>query len=64
MTTNGMTAIEKDFMQSLIRNSKKIADALDRLAAAQEEANYLKRRELHLHTAAGPDYEDPNDGEE
>lgn len=39
MMTNGMTVIEKQFMESVIRNSKRIADAL-------EEANALKREEL------------------
>lgn len=37
--TNGMTVIEKQYMESVIRNSKRIADAL-------EEANALKREEL------------------
>jgi hypothetical protein len=39
MTTNGMTVIEKQFMETMIRNSGRIADAL-------EEANKLKREEL------------------
>lgn len=39
MMTNGMTVIEKQYMESVIRNSKRIADAL-------EEANALKREEL------------------
>ncbi len=39
MTTNGMTVIEKQFMDTLITNSRRIADAL-------EEANRLKREEL------------------
>ena len=63
MTTNGVTILEKEFMESFIRNGKRIANALERMAAALEEANALKRRELHIPNHAGPDYEDPNDGE-
>ncbi len=39
MVTNGITVIEKQFMETLIKNSRRIADAL-------EEANNLKRMEL------------------
>ena len=39
MTTNGMTVIEKQFMETLMKGIRRIADAL-------EEANKLKREEL------------------
>ncbi len=39
MTTNGMTVIEKQFMETLMNGVRRIADAL-------EKANKLKREEL------------------
>lgn len=39
MTANGITIIERQFMDTLIRNSKRIADALDK-------ANELKAAEI------------------
>lgn len=39
MTTNGMTIIEKQFMETMMRNTNRIADAL-------EETNKLKQQEL------------------
>ena len=39
MTTNGLTVIEKQFMETLMKGVRRIADAL-------EEANKLKREEL------------------
>lgn len=41
MTTNGMTVIEKQFMETLIRSS-------NRMAAALEKANELKEKELEM----------------
>ena len=39
MTTNGMTVIEKQFMETLMTSVRRIAEAL-------EKANKLKREEL------------------